>query len=180
MSRTDKNLLVVLDCCVGCHACEIACRQEHNLSHDAGSKWCRVMTLKPRRVQDELYLDYFPVMCAHCEDPLCLQICPTGAIVKREDGIVVVKGDTCNGCRLCVSACPYGAMSFNEATGEAGKCDLCLERVNFGIEPSCVQHCIGGALRYVTPEGLKETTEGKHAVSFGRVWYASSRWKCVP
>ena len=137
------------------------------------------MTLKPRKVQDELYLDYFPVMCVHCEDPLCLQVCPVEAIVKREDGIVVVKGEACNGCRLCISACPHGVMSFNEVTREAGKCNFCLERVGDGIEPSCVQHCIGGALRYVNPEDLKEITKGKHAVSFGKVCYASSRWKCV-
>ena len=154
--------MVVLDCCVGCHACEIACRQEHDLTHETGSKWCRVTTLKPRKVEDELHLDYFPTMCVHCDDPLCLRSCPVEAIVKREDGIVLVDREKCNGCRLCISACPYGAMSFNEVREEAGKCDFCLERVEYGIEPSCVQHCLGGALRYVTPEELKEMTEGKH------------------
>ena len=179
MNRIEKKMLVVLDCCVGCHACEIACRQEHDLSCETESKWCRVMTLKPRRVQDELHLDYFPAMCMHCEAPLCLQICPVGAIVKREDGIVVVEEEMCNGCQLCLSACPYGAMSFNPLTRKAGKCNFCLDRVEYGIEPSCVQHCIGGALRYVTPEDLGEITKGKHTVSFGKVHYASSQWKCV-
>jgi len=164
---------------VGCHACEIACRQERDLSHDTGSKRCQVMTVKPRKVENELCLDYFPVMCVHCEDPFCFQACPVGAIVKREDGIVAVKEEKCDGCRLCISICPYGAMSFNHVTREAQKCDFCLERVKYGIEPSCVQHCIGGALRYVTAETLQEITKGKHVVSFGKVHYASSRWELV-
>jgi Fe-S-cluster-containing dehydrogenase component len=99
------------------------------------------------------------------------------AIVKREDGIVIVDNEKCNGCGLCVYACPYGAMSFNELTKVVGKCNLCLERLEYGIEPSCVQHCIGGALRYVTQEDLEETIKGKHTSFIGKVCYASSKWK---
>jgi len=71
-------------------------------------------------------------------------------------------------------------MSFNEATKAAGKCDFCMGRVEYGIEPSCVQHCIGGALRYVDPEELNEVTKGKHTAFFEKVCYASSQWKLVP
>lgn len=179
MNRLEKKMLVVLDCCVGCHACEIACRQEHGLTHETGSKWCRVVTVKPRKVQDEIRLDYFPAMCVHCDDPLCLESCPVGAITKREDGFVLVNEEKCNGCRLCISACPYGAMSFNEVTKAAGKCDFCLGRLESGIEPSCVQHCIGGALRYVGPEELSEVTKGKHTAFFQKVCYASSQWNLL-
>ncbi len=177
MNLTDKRMLIVLDCCIGCHACEIACRQENDLNYETASKWCRVTTLKPRRIRDELHLDFFPALCLHCDQPLCVQSCPVGAITKRKDGIVVVDGEKCDGCRLCVCACPYGAMSFNEVSQVAGKCNLCLERLNFGLEPSCVQHCIGGALRYVTAEDLEEITRGKHTASFGKVSYASSKWR---
>ena len=170
-------MLIILDCCIGCHACEIACRQENDLSYETDSKWCRVMTIKPRRIRNELHLDYFPIMCLHCDDPLCIQCCPVEAIIKQEDGIVVVDNEKCNGCGLCVYACPYGAMSFNQLTKVAGKCNLCLERLEYGIEPSCVQHCIGGALRYVTQEDLEETTKGKHTTSIGKVCYASSKWR---
>lgn len=179
MNRIDRMILVVLDCCVGCHACEIACRQEQGLFYETGSKWCRVMTVKPRRVQSELHLDYFPTMCVQCEDPLCLRSCPVKAIVIREDGIVVVDGEKCNGCKLCIATCPLGAMSFNEVTKVVGKCNFCLERLEYGIEPSCVQHCLGGALRYVTPEDLNKITKGKHTAYFGKVCYASSQWKLV-
>ena len=57
-----KRMVIVLDCCVGCHACEIACRQEHDLSAETGAKWCRVTTVKPRKVKGELHLDFFPTM----------------------------------------------------------------------------------------------------------------------
>lgn len=177
MNQTEKKMLIILDCCIGCHACEIACRQENNLSYETGSKWCQVMTIRPRQVQNELHLDFFPTMCVHCDDPLCIQSCPVEAIVKRGDGIVVVDNEKCNGCKLCINACPYGAMFFNEVTGVAGKCNLCLERLDYGIEPSCVQHCIGGALRYATQEDLEETTKGKHTTFIGKVCYASSKWK---
>ncbi len=177
MNRMNRKMLIILDCCMGCHACEIACRQEHDLVDETRPKWCRVMTIKPRRIRNELHLDYFPIMCFHCDDPLCIQCCSVEAIVKREDGIVIVDNEKCNGCRLCVYACPYGAMSFNELTKVVGKCNLCLERLEYGIEPSCVQHCIGGALRYVTQEDLEETIKGKHTSFIGKVCYASSKWK---
>jgi len=179
MNLMDKKMLIILDCCIGCHACEIACRQEHDLVYETYSKWCRVMTIKPRQVQNELHLDFFPTMCLHCDDPLCIRCCPVEAIIKREDRIVVVDDEKCNGCGLCVYACPYGTMSFNEMTRVAGKCNMCLERLEYGIEPSCVQHCIGGALRYVTQEDLEETTKGKHITSTGKICYASSKWRLV-
>jgi Fe-S-cluster-containing dehydrogenase component len=177
MNLAEKKLLIVLDCCIGCHACEIACRQEHELTYETGSKWCQVMTIKPRRIRDELHLDYFPIMCLHCENPLCIQGCPVDAILRRKDGIVFVDREKCNGCKVCLYACPYGAMSFDEESQVAGKCNFCLERLEFGIEPSCVQHCIGGALRYVTQEDLEKTTRGKHTAFFGKVCYASSQWR---
>jgi len=176
----EKKMLVILDCCIGCHACEIACRQEHDLSYETGSKWCRVMTIKPRKVEGRLHLDFFPALCVHCDDPLCLIACPVNAIIKREDGTVLVDEEKCDGCRLCVHACPYGTMFFNEVKKVAGKCDLCLDRVRWGIEPSCVQHCIGNALQYVTEEEMQKITQGKHTVSFGKVCYASSQWKLSP
>lgn len=176
--RSDvRKLLVILDCCVGCHACEIACRQEHDLTPDTSPPWCRVVTVRARRVGDEVHLDYFPIMCAHCEDPLCARCCPSGAIVRREDGTIEVDGETCDGCKLCVYACPYGVMHLNEATKVAGHCDLCRNRVEWGFEPSCVQHCIGGALRYVTEDELDEITKDKHTVSLGNLCYASSKWR---
>jgi len=173
----DRILLVDLDACVRCYACEVACRQENSLSFETKSRWCRVQTVPPREAGGELHLDFVPVMCFQCEDPVCTQFCPVEAIGKQEDGRVVVDEEKCTGCQQCVAGCPYGAMYFNEVTGKAGKCTLCASRVESGIEPSCVQHCFGGALRYVTGAEVQELARGRHLVQLGRTIYLSSKWK---
>ncbi len=99
------------------------------------------------------------------------------AISKREDGVVVVDEEKCTGCQLCVYGCPYGLMSFNQVKRIAGKCDLCLSRTDTGLETSCVQHCIGEAIHWVTAEELAEATKGQHTVTLGKVVYTSSKWK---
>lgn len=173
----EKILLVDMDSCVRCQACEIACRQEHDLSAEAGFSWCKVAAVGPRWIGGGLHLDFVPVLCLHCEDPLCLALCPSEAIRKDDQGRVVIDEDACTGCRLCVDGCPYGCISFNEIKGTAGHCDLCRERTGAGLEPACVQHCIGGAMHFVAPEELKERTSGLHTVSSGRICYASSKWR---
>jgi Fe-S-cluster-containing dehydrogenase component len=173
----QKYMLMDLDACVRCYACEVACRQENGLSFETKSRWCRVQTVPPREAGGELHLDFVPVMCFQCEDPMCAQFCPVEAITKKEDGRVLVEEEKCIGCRQCIAGCPYGAMFFNEVTRKAGKCNLCQSRMEYGIEPSCVQHCIGGALRFVTPTELEEITKGKHWVRMGRTYYLSSKWK---
>jgi Fe-S-cluster-containing dehydrogenase component len=173
----NEVLLVDLDACVRCYSCEIACREENDLSFETKSRWCRVLTVGPRKVGGELHLDFVPIFCLHCEEPLCAQFCPVEAISKKEDGRVMIDLETCTGCQQCVHGCPYGAMHFNETTQKAGQCHLCQSRTEYGIEPSCVQHCIGGALRFVTPTELEEIAKGKHWVKMGRTYYLSSKWK---
>jgi len=90
---------------------------------------------------------------------------------------LMVDPEKCTGCRLCVHGCPYGALFFNEMRGVIGKCDLCINRVHSGIEPACVQHCIGGALQFVSHEELNNITLGEHILRMGMVYYASSKWK---
>jgi len=177
MKMDQKFLVVHLDACVRCYSCEIACRQENALSLVTQSRWCRVQTISPRKVGGELHLDFVPVMCLQCEDPMCAKFCSVEAISKKEDGRVLVDEETCIGCQQCIAGCPYGAMYFNEVTRKAGKCDLCSSRVDSGIEPSCVQHCIGGALRYVWGTEVEELAQGRHSVQVGRTYYLSSKWK---
>lgn len=172
---SEKLLLIDIDKCVGCYACEIACKEEHNLPLE--SRWCRVVTIGPRKAGDGLHMDIVPIMCIHCDDPICAYFCPVGAIEKRQDGIVIIDEDKCNGCKLCLDGCPYGAIYFNKEKKVAEKCNLCVGRTDDGLEPSCVQHCIGGALEFVTPEELEDITKGVHKVRMGRVCYSSSKWK---
>jgi len=178
MTSSSKNIMLIdIDSCVRCHACEVACRQEHELAFETGSRWCRVMTVGPRRVAGKLHMDFVPVFCRHCDDPLCLTVCPSGAITRNDNGLVLIDEGACTGCKLCVSGCPYGSMSFNETKRTAGHCDLCGERVEAGLDPACVQHCIGGALQFVTLEELAAAASGRHPFLSGRLCYVSSKWR---
>jgi len=176
----DKVLLIDIDACVRCYSCEVACRQENQLLFETKSRWCRVFTIGPRKVNEKLHLDFVPVICLQCEDPICAYFCPVDAISRREDGIVIVDEKLCTGCRQCQYGCPYGAMHFNEITRKAGKCNLCLSRTEEGIEPTCVQHCIGGALRFISLHQLEEIVQGKHLARIGRTYYLSSKWVLSP
>ncbi len=173
----EKSLLIDIDSCVRCYACEIACRQEHDLTFETASRWCRVATVGPRRIDGKLHMDFIPLFCFHCEDPICANRCPKGAISRNDGGLVLIDEKACSGCRLCIYDCPYGCMSFNEQKQTAGHCDLCRARIEAGLEPSCVQHCIGGALQFVTAEELAQRTSGQHTARMGKVWYVSSKWK---
>jgi tetrathionate reductase subunit B len=176
-ARSQQIMLIDLDMCVRCYACEVACRQEHHLTVETASRWCQVVTIEPRRLSGQLHMDFVPVICFHCDDPMCAGVCPVGAISKKADGSVMVDQKTCTGCKLCVYACPYGRMFYNEVTGAAGHCDLCAGRVNAGMEPACVQHCIGGALQSVTQDELTLVTKGQHTLRIGKACYASSKWR---
>ena len=94
--------------------------------------------------------------CNHCEDPICLKNCPTNAIVKREDGIVLIDAEKCIGCKYCAWVCPYGAPQFDVSMGVMTKCDLCVDYVDEGKNPSCVDSCPMRALDFGDHEVLKE------------------------
>ncbi len=175
-SFSDKVLLIDLDACVRCRACQVACREEQSLDAASTSPWCEVMTVGPRKVQGQLHMDFVPVVCFHCDDPLCARVCPEGAIVKDDEGLVAIDKEACTGCGLCVHACPYGRMFLDDA-GTAGHCDLCRRRVNAGLEPACVQHCIGGALLFAGREEVMTRTSKQHRLLLGKICYISSTWR---
>jgi formate dehydrogenase iron-sulfur subunit len=80
-------------------------------------------------------------VCKHCANAGCLNACPTGAIYRTDFGTVNINQDVCNGCRYCVSACPFGVVSFNEQTGTAKKCTFCNDRIHNGLGPACAKAC---------------------------------------
>ena len=172
---TDKILLIDIDKCIRCYACEVACKEENNLS--VGPRACQVITVGPRKVGVELHMDFVPALCVHCDDPTCAYFCPTGAINKRADGVVIINEEECTGCKRCIYGCPYGVLSYNPEKHVVAKCSLCLRRIDDGLEPSCVQHCIGGALLFVTPQEMGNVTKGVHTVREGKVCYMSGKWK---
>jgi tetrathionate reductase subunit B len=88
---------------------------------------------------------FVPKLCNHCTHAACVQVCPTGATYKTEDGVVLIDHTYCIGCQYCVQACPYGARYFNEEKGVTDKCTWCYHRITKGLQPACVEVCPVGA-----------------------------------
>ena len=145
-SRTGKRQYgMVIDTrrCSGCQACSVACKAEFDVPLGATRSWVEYVE---KGTFPDVSRNFLPRLCNHCSEPLCVDVCPTGATYKRaKDGIVVVDPDTCIGCKYCMQACPYDARFINPKTGAADKCDFCLHRVENGIVPACVNTCEGRA-----------------------------------
>jgi len=132
--------------CVGCYACEIACKQEHNLP--VGQRLIRVFPDGPRYIDGKLQLRYKIAICLHCQQPECQSACPNNAINVNKDGIVIINTDLCNGCKKCLASCPSGVMQFDEVKKIAVKCDLCMKRLTQGSKPACVAACPSHCIIY--------------------------------
>ncbi len=124
------SLVVFQKECMGCHACEVACKQEHGLG--VGPRLIKVVEKAPL---------YIPIYCHHCARPPCKAACPEEAISRNDLGIVLINAELCIGCRACVEACPFGAMQFDEEREVALMCDLCYERLKNNEEPACSKAC---------------------------------------
>ncbi len=130
--------------CTGCSTCEIACKVENGV--ETGPRWRKVRTVETDQGGPAMY--HVTMSCNHCDVPVCADACPSGAITKRPDGIVVVDESKCIGARLCAWACPYDAPQFN-ARGTMEKCTFCVHRIDAGIGgPACAEACPTGALQW--------------------------------
>jgi Fe-S-cluster-containing dehydrogenase component/formate-dependent nitrite reductase membrane component NrfD len=124
--------------CIGCHACTVACKTEHEVPVGQFRTWVKYVEKGefPSTTRE------FGVMrCNHCTDAPCVKICPTKALFKRDDGIVDFDGDNCIGCKSCMQACPYDAIYIDDDTHTAAKCNFCAHRVDQDLEPACVVVC---------------------------------------
>jgi Fe-S-cluster-containing dehydrogenase component/formate-dependent nitrite reductase membrane component NrfD len=124
--------------CIGCHACTIACKAEHEIP--VGVNRCWVKTVEQGTFPDTRRF-FFPVLCNQCDEAPCAKICPTNALFKRRDGIVDLHGDSCIGCRACMVACPYDQLFIDPNTHTAEKCNFCANRVENDLLPACVSVC---------------------------------------
>ena len=124
--------------CIGCHACTIACKAEHEIP--VGVNRCWVKTVEKGSFPDTRRF-FFPVLCNQCDEAPCARICPTSALFKRRDGIVDLHGDSCIGCRACMEACPYDQLFIDPNTHTAEKCNFCANRVENKLLPACVSVC---------------------------------------
>jgi Fe-S-cluster-containing dehydrogenase component len=140
LSRAESEYVMIIDLneCVGCRACEKACNQRNQLPE--GKSFIRVLA------RDEGPDRWFlPIQCQHCGNAPCEQVCPARATYYHPSGVVLVNGNACVGCKYCAVACPYDARTYDEHTGVVSKCWLCLDWVLGGGQPACVQACLRGA-----------------------------------
>jgi len=135
---TRYAFLIDQDTCIGCHACTIACKSEHDVPLGVNRTWVKYIE-KGEFPESRRF--YSVNRCNHCEDAPCVTICPTTALFSRDDGIVDFDDSRCIGCKSCMNACPYDALYINPETQTAHKCNFCTHRVEIGLEPSCVVVC---------------------------------------
>ena len=102
-------------------------------------------------------------VCKHCTHAACLDVCPTGALVRTEFGTVIVQPDVCNGCAYCVSACPFGVIDRREDDGRAWKCTMCYDRLRGGLEPACAKACPTDSIQFGPLDELRETAQARLA-----------------
>lgn len=146
--------------CTGCKTCQMACKDYHNLGDEvsfrtvceyAGGDWRQN---SEGSWEQNVFAFYVSMSCNHCTNPVCIRLCTRGAIHKDSLGFVVVDKDVCDGCQMCMVACPYHAPRFDEETGRVAKCDGCRDRVKNGLGPICVEACPQRALGFGMYEDL--------------------------
>jgi formate dehydrogenase iron-sulfur subunit len=146
--------------CIGCKACEVACKEWNQLSGNPpkfGDGFDNTGRLDAENWRHVKFIDLVPEanatngngqawlmmsdVCKHCRLASCMEVCPTEAIVRTEFDTVYIQPDVCNGCRDCISACPYGVIGFSEQTGVVQKCTMCYDRLQGGMTPACAKVC---------------------------------------
>jgi formate dehydrogenase iron-sulfur subunit len=172
--------------CIGCKACEVACKEWNAVPEDGllltgmsydntvglgASTWRHVAFIeqiapRPEEQSGPGAGDSGPGdasrwlmssdVCKHCTHAACLDVCPTGALMRTEFGTVVVQSDICNGCGYCVSACPFGVIDRREDDGRAWKCTLCYDRIGDGLEPACAKACPTESIQFGPVDELRE------------------------
>jgi formate dehydrogenase iron-sulfur subunit len=175
--------------CIGCKACEVACKEWNGVPEDgleltgmsydntgslSGSTWRHVAFVEqitrpgavpvpgddPQEPAAPRWLMASDV-CKHCTEAGCLDVCPTGAIMRSEFGTVVIQDDVCNGCGYCVSACPFGVVARRETDGGAHKCTLCYDRIGDGLTPACAKACPTESIQFGPLDELRERAQGR-------------------
>jgi formate dehydrogenase iron-sulfur subunit len=160
--------------CIGCKACEVACKQWNALPSD-GMKWSgqsydNTLHLSPTTWRHVSFTEqalpnngvrwlFNSDVCKHCSAAPCQEACPTGAIIYNEFGNVYVQQDVCNGCGYCVPACPFGVLGRSDADGRVHKCTLCYDRQKDGLEPACAKSCPTDSIQFGPLTQLRERAE---------------------
>jgi formate dehydrogenase iron-sulfur subunit len=174
----QKGFFTDTTLCIGCKACEVACKQWNQLPDDGfqftgmsydnsghlgASTWRHVAFVErpvPSPTQNTAGLAFSWLMasdvCKHCQRAGCLEACPTGAIIRTEFDTVYVQPDVCNGCGYCVTACPFGVIDRREDDGRAWKCTLCYDRLGEDMTPACAKACPTASIQFGEVDELRE------------------------
>ena len=164
--------------CIGCKACEVACKEWNDVPHDGfvwrprasydhtgelgHSTWRHVKFVE--RDRDGLpSWDFSSDVCKHCEHAGCLDACPTGSIVRTEFGGVFVQPDICNGCGYCVVSCPFGVIDRRPEDGRAFKCTFCYDRQKAGLKPACATACPTDSIQFGDLDALRARAQSRVA-----------------
>ena len=138
VKRMRYGFVIDQDRCIGCHACTVACKEEHQVPIGVFRTWVKHI----EKGEFPNTSRHFGVMrCNHCDDSPCTEICPTSALYRRADGIVDFDNRNCIGCKACMQACPYDALYIDPNNNTAAKCNFCAHRVEKSLEPACVIVC---------------------------------------
>jgi formate dehydrogenase iron-sulfur subunit len=168
--------------CIGCKACEVACKQWNMLSGNEPSfidgfdntgqldsqnwRYVQMIDNVPDVTlgtgQGKAWLMMSDV-CKHCQHASCMDVCPTGAIIRTEFDTVFIQPDVCNGCRNCISACPYSVIGIDEETNVARKCTLCYDRLQGGMEPACAKACPTQSIQFGPLDELQQRADKRLA-----------------
>ena len=135
---TNYGFVINNKTCIGCHACTVACKSEHDVP--LGVNRTHVKYIEKGTYPDSTR-EFSVHRCNHCEDSPCTTICPTTALFTRLDGIVDFDDERCIGCKSCMQACPYDALYIDPDKGTAAKCNYCAHRIEHSYEPACVIVC---------------------------------------
>ena len=164
--------------CIGCKACEVACKEWNNVPDDglnflghsydntgelSANTWRHVAFIEQpgSNGTDDLRWLMSSDVCKHCTSAACLEVCPTGSLFRTEFGTVVVQEDICNGCGYCVPACPFGVIDQRKDDGRVWKCTLCYDRIRDGLEPACSQACPTKSIQFGPLEELRARAHGR-------------------
>jgi formate dehydrogenase iron-sulfur subunit len=167
--------------CIGCKACEVACKQWNDLPADPpfefmrGSSYDHTVELSASTWRHVRFVEmlegggdagrwvFMSDVCKHCTHAGCLDACPTGALIRTEYDTVVLQPDVCNGCGYCIPACPFGVVDRDHIDGRAAKCTLCYDRLHDGLEPACAKSCPTDSIQFGPYDELVETAQRRVA-----------------
>ena len=146
MPKKRYGMLIDLRRCIGCHTCSIACKAQHDVPLGSYRNWVKQVEKGRFPYVRKAFL---PILCNHCERPVCCTVCPVKATyVRPEDGLVMINPHRCIGCRYCMAACPYNVRFVNPRFNIVEKCDFCQKLLDQGMLPACVEACPTQALTF--------------------------------